>query len=45
MTRWLAAALIVALLAGCGPVAYRAQPDDQMNTGHIDSGGGGGGSM
>jgi len=45
MTRWLAAALIVALLSGCGPAAYQTKPDDQMNTGHIDSGGGGGGSM
>jgi hypothetical protein len=44
MTRWLVVLLIALLIAGCGST-YRAQPDEPMNTGHVDSGGGGGGSM
>jgi PBP1b-binding outer membrane lipoprotein LpoB len=45
MTRWLAVVLIALLVAGCSPVAYQAKQDEPMNTGHVDSGGGGGGSM
>jgi PBP1b-binding outer membrane lipoprotein LpoB len=45
MTRWLAVVLIALLIAGCSPGPYQAQPDEPMNTGHVDSGGGGGGSM
>ncbi len=45
MTRWLAVVLTALLVAGCGPAAYQVQPNEPMNTGHVDSGGGGGGSM
>jgi hypothetical protein len=42
---WLAFALIALLIAGCGSAAYQAKQVEPMNTGHVDSGGGGGGSM
>lgn len=38
--------LVILLVAGCAPVEPQAQQSNvQMETGHVDSGGGGGGSM
>jgi hypothetical protein len=36
--------LIALVVAGCTPVDPRTQTNVQMETGHVDSGGGGGGA-
>jgi Spy/CpxP family protein refolding chaperone len=43
MKRWLALTWILLLAACSAPVGHQANPNEQMNTGHVDSGGGGGG--
>jgi hypothetical protein len=45
MSRLMAAALLVLLVAGCSPVAYQTPPDESATPGHVDSGGAGGGAM
>ncbi len=42
----LAILVLIAVLAGCGPPEIRVPLNEQMETGHVDTGGGsGGGSM
>jgi hypothetical protein len=46
MSRLLAGALLLCLAAAaCAPVAPAPQTGDQTSTGHVDSGGAGGGGM
>jgi hypothetical protein len=45
MRRLIAVALISLFCTACSPIDPRHAPAEQKDTGHVDTGGGGGGAM